>query len=130
MNVLETAKKLVDNTKTLVSSAGGSQEHLAEAARRAVRTITSECDHVKLGAASLTSEDMEAQSLLLNAAKDVAGALSNLIGSTRAAAGKSVQDPAMEELKTSAKVGGGWGHHGNKWHHGQDTGGCSEIGFT
>ena len=44
------------------------------------------------------------QLLLLQAAKDVANALSDLIGSTRAAAGKSVQDAAMEQLKSSAKV--------------------------
>ena len=42
--------------------------------------------------------------LLLNAVRDVANALSNLIDTTRAASGKSVNDPAMERLKTSAKV--------------------------
>ena len=36
--------------------------------------------------------------------KDVANALGDLIGATRTASGKSVQDPAMEKLKTSAKV--------------------------
>ena len=105
VNILETAKLLVEDTKKLVSSAGGSQEQLAEAAHNAVRTITSESDHVKLGAASLTSDDMEAQLLLLTAVKDVANALGDLIGATRTASGKSVQDPAMETLKTSAKVG-------------------------
>lgn len=60
---------------------------------------------MKLGAASLTSEDMEAQLLLLTAVKDVASSLGDLIGSTRMASGKSVQDPSMEELKSSAKVG-------------------------
>ena len=104
VNILETAKLLVEDTKKLVSSAGGSQEQLAEAAHKAVKTITTESDHVKLGAASLTSEDMEAQLLLLTAVKDVASALGDLIGSTRTASGKSVGDPAMEELKTSAKV--------------------------
>ena len=44
------------------------------------------------------------QLLLLQAAKDVANALSDLIGATRSAAGKSVQDAAMEQLKSSAKV--------------------------
>ena len=42
--------------------------------------------------------------LLLNAVRDVANALSNLIDTTRAASGKSVNDPSMERLKTSAKV--------------------------
>ena len=45
------------------------------------------------------------QLLLLTAVKDVANALGDLIDSTRTASGKSVQDPAMEKLKTSAKVG-------------------------
>lgn len=36
--------------------------------------------------------------------RDVASALANLIDSTRAASGKSVSDPAMENLKGSAKV--------------------------
>ena len=44
-----------------MSSAGGTQEALAEAATNAVKTITSEADHVKLGAAALGSDDMEAQ---------------------------------------------------------------------
>ena len=42
VHVLETAKKLVEDTKKLVSSAAGSQEMLAEAARQAVKTIQSE----------------------------------------------------------------------------------------
>ena len=40
----------------------------------------------------------------MNAAKDVAQSLGDLISSTRAAAGKSVQDPSMEQLKDSARV--------------------------
>ena len=63
---------------------------------------------MKLGAASLTSEDMEAQLLLLTAVKDVAGSLGDLVDCTRMASGKSVQDPSMEKLKASAKVGGAW----------------------
>ncbi len=47
---------------------------------------------------------MEAQLLLLTAVKDVANALGNLIGATRSASGKNHTDPAMEGLKTSAKV--------------------------
>ncbi len=94
----------MEDTNRLVSSAAGSQEQLAEAAHNAVRTITSEGEYVKRAAAALTSEDMEAQLLLLTAVKDVANALGDLIGSTRMASGKSVQDPSMEQLKTSAKV--------------------------
>ena len=40
----------------------------------------------------------------MNAAKDVAQSLGDLIASTRSAAGKSVQDPSMEQLKESARV--------------------------
>ncbi len=85
-------------------SSGGTQEQLAEAARSAVKTISLEAEHVKLAAADLGSEDMEAQLLLLTAVKDVANALGNLIGATRTASGKNHTDPAMEGLKTSAKV--------------------------
>ena len=45
------------------------------------------------------------QVLLINAVKDVASALSDLISATKNASGKSVQDPAMLSLKESAKVG-------------------------
>ncbi len=83
---------------------GGTQEQLAEAARNAVKTISQEAEYVKLAAADLGSDDMEAQLLLLTAVKDVANALADLIDSTRSASGKSHTDPAMEQLKTSAKV--------------------------
>ena len=52
---------LVDDTKRLVSSAGGTQEQLAEAATKAVITIQTGADQVKKGASSLTSDDVEAQ---------------------------------------------------------------------
>ena len=52
---------LVDDTKRLVNSAGGSQEMLAEAAANAVKTITSEAERVKLGALALGNDNMEAQ---------------------------------------------------------------------
>ncbi len=52
---------LVEDTKRLVSSAGNTQEHLAQAARLAVKTISREAEHVKLGAISLSSDDVEAQ---------------------------------------------------------------------
>lgn len=42
--------------------------------------------------------------MLLNAAKDVASALGALINATKNASGKSVNDPSMEELKTTGKV--------------------------
>ena len=48
VRILETAKLLVDDTKKLVSSTGGTQEALAEAATNAVKTITSEADQVEV----------------------------------------------------------------------------------
>lgn len=44
------------------------------------------------------------QVLLINAVKDVASALSDLISCTKNAAGKTADDPAMAALKESAKV--------------------------
>ena len=43
--------------------------------------------------------------MLLNAAKDVTAALSDLINATKNASGKSANDPAMDSLKSAAKVG-------------------------
>ena len=45
------------------------------------------------------------QVLLINAVKDVASALGDLISATKYASGKSQQDPAMTTLRDSAKVG-------------------------
>ena len=59
---------------------------------------------VKSGASSLGSPNREAQVMLINAVKDVASALGDLMQSTKAASGKSIQDPAMHQLKDSAKV--------------------------
>uniref|UniRef100_A0A8B9HEU0 Talin-1 n=1 Tax=Astyanax mexicanus TaxID=7994 RepID=A0A8B9HEU0_ASTMX len=103
-HILKTAKVLVEDTKLLVSGAGASQEKLAQAAQSSVNTITKLADVVKLGAASLGSEDPETQVVLINAVKDVAKALGDLIRATKAAAGKPHDDPAMLQLKNSAKV--------------------------
>ncbi|XP_039904595.1 talin-1 isoform X1 [Simochromis diagramma] len=102
--ILKTAKALVEDTKLLVAGAGASQERLAQAAQSSVSTITKLADVVKLGAASLGSEDPETQVVLINAVKDVAKALGNLISATKAAAGKPHDDPSMLQLKNSAKV--------------------------
>lgn len=44
------------------------------------------------------------QVVLINAVKDVAKALGDLISATKAAAGKPHDDPTMLQLKNSAKV--------------------------
>lgn len=59
--ILKTAKALVEDTKVLVQNATASQEKLAQAAQSSVTTITRLAEVVKLGAASLGSEDPETQ---------------------------------------------------------------------
>lgn len=103
-DILKTAKALVEETKKLVQGAASDQETLAGAAQQAVKTITKLADVVKLGAASLGSNQPEAQVMIINAVKDVASALSDLISATKNASGKNVSDPAMMTLKESAKV--------------------------
>ncbi|KZC14531.1 Talin-1 [Dufourea novaeangliae] len=103
-NILKTAKALVEDTKTLVAGAASSQEQLAVAAQNAVSTIIELAEVVKYGAASLGSQNPEAQVMLINAVKDVASALGDLIHATKAASGKPINDPSMTHLKESAKV--------------------------
>uniref|UniRef100_A0A8W8NU76 Talin-1 n=1 Tax=Magallana gigas TaxID=29159 RepID=A0A8W8NU76_MAGGI len=102
-DILKTAKALVEETKKLVQGAASDQETLAGAAQQAVKTITKLADVVKLGAASLGSNQPEAQVMTINAVKDVASALSDLISATKNASGKNVSDPAMMTLKEAAK---------------------------
>nr|XP_034987141.1 talin-2 isoform X1 [Zootoca vivipara]XP_034987142.1 talin-2 isoform X1 [Zootoca vivipara]XP_034987143.1 talin-2 isoform X1 [Zootoca vivipara]XP_034987144.1 talin-2 isoform X1 [Zootoca vivipara]XP_034987145.1 talin-2 isoform X2 [Zootoca vivipara] len=103
-NILKTAKALVEDTKLLVSGAASSQDKLAQAAQSSASTITQLAEVVKLGAASLGSSDPETQVVLINAIKDVAKALSDLIGATKGAASKPADDPSMYQLKGAAKV--------------------------
>ncbi|XP_015768407.1 PREDICTED: talin-2-like [Acropora digitifera] len=102
--ILRTAKTLVEDTKNLVSAAQASQDVLASAAQSAVGSVSSLADNVKLGAIALGSDDSDAQQMLLNAAKDVASALGALINATKNTSGKSINDPAVEELKTTGKT--------------------------
>ena len=60
-NILKTAKALVEDTKLLVSGAASSQDRLAQAAQSSANTITQLAEVVKLGAASLGSDDPETQ---------------------------------------------------------------------
>uniref|UniRef100_A0A6I8NXF9 Talin 2 n=1 Tax=Ornithorhynchus anatinus TaxID=9258 RepID=A0A6I8NXF9_ORNAN len=103
-NILKTAKALVEDTKLLVSGAASTQDKLAQAAQSSAATITQLAEVVKLGAASLGSDDPETQVVLINAIKDVAKALSDLIGATKGAASKPADDPSMYHLKGAAKV--------------------------
>merc|ERR1719400_705972 len=103
-NILKTAKALVEDTKTLVAGAASSQEQLAVAAQNAVSTIVTLSDVVKNGAASLGSQNQEAQVMLINAVKDVTSALGDLMQATKSASGKNMQHPAMITLKDTAKI--------------------------
>ncbi|KAG7259774.1 hypothetical protein CRUP_001165, partial [Coryphaenoides rupestris] len=95
---------LVEDTKMLVSGAASGPERLAQAAQSSAKTITQLTDVVKLGAASIGSDDPETQVVLINAVKDVAKALGELISATKCAAGKAADDPSMYQLKGAAKV--------------------------
>merc|ERR1719412_3108923 len=103
-NILKTAKALVEDTKTLVAGAASSQEQLAVAAQNAVTTIVGLSEVVKNGAASLGSQNQEAQVMLINAVKDVTSALGDLMQATKSASGKNMQHPAMITLKDTAKI--------------------------
>ncbi|XP_060932073.1 talin-2 [Limanda limanda] len=103
-NILKTAKALVEDTKLLVAGAASSPERLAQAAQSSAKTITQLTEVVKLGATSMGSEDPETQVVLINAVRDVAKALAELIGATKCAAGKPADDPSMYQLKSAAKV--------------------------
>lgn len=61
-------------------------------------------DAVKRGACTLGSSQPDAQVMVINAVKDVAAALGELINATKLASGKPIHDPAMQELKESARV--------------------------
>jgi talin len=92
-SVLRTAKTLVEDTKSLVSVSGAGkmidQEVLAQGVQTSVKTITKLADAVKLGAASLGSDQPDAQVLLINSVKDVAASLSDLISAIKLASGNS-----------------------------------------
>uniref|UniRef100_A0A1A7XNS5 Talin 2 n=2 Tax=Iconisemion striatum TaxID=60296 RepID=A0A1A7XNS5_9TELE len=103
-NILKTAKALVEDTKMLVSGAASGQEKLAHAAQSSAKTITQLTDVVKMGAASIGSDEPETQVVLINAVKDVAKALAELISATKCASGKAADDPSMYQLKSAAKV--------------------------
>uniref|UniRef100_A0A1A7XDC4 Talin 2 n=2 Tax=Nothobranchiidae TaxID=405002 RepID=A0A1A7XDC4_9TELE len=103
-SILKTAKALVEDTKLLVAGAASTQEKLAQAAHSSAKTITQLTEVVKLGATSMGSDDPETQVVLINAVRDVAKALAELIGATKCAAGKPPDDPSMYQLKSAAKV--------------------------
>ncbi|KAL9904952.1 talin-1 isoform X1 [Glossina fuscipes] len=103
-HILQTAKALVEDTKVLVTGAAGTQDQLANAAQNAVTTILQLAEAVKRGACSLGSSQPDSQVMVINAVKDVASALGDLINATKLASGKPINDPSMQDLKESARV--------------------------
>jgi talin len=109
--VLRTAKTLVEDTKSLVSVSGSGklidQDVLAQGVQTSVKTITKLADAVKLGAASLGSDQPDAQVLLINSVKDVAAALSDLITAIKLTSGNKSEnhnnDYSASMLRESAK---------------------------
>lgn len=61
--------------------------------------------------------------VLINAVKDVAKTLGDLISATKAAAGKAGDDPTVYQLKNSAKV-----CTGAQWGEGNGAGGLEKAG--
>lgn len=53
---------------------------------------------------AIDSSSLSPQVVLINAVRDVAKALAELIGATKCAAGKAADDPSMYQLKSAAKV--------------------------
>ncbi|KAI6238292.1 BMA-TLN-1, isoform b [Aphelenchoides fujianensis] len=101
--ITKTAQALMEDTKALVTGAASNQEQLAVAAQNAVRTITQLTSAVRDAAPTLSNDSPESQILVIHAVRDVAAALSNLIQATKNASGRNPQDPAMSNLKDSAK---------------------------
>lgn len=100
--VLAAAKDLVGDTKTLVNSATATQEELAAAAEQALATFAGMTESMREAAQAVGASDGNAQVLLLNAARDVATALSSLLLSTKSAVGHEAGDPALESMKADA----------------------------
>lgn len=61
-------------------------------------------DAVKRGACTLGSSQPDSQVMVINAVKDVAAALGELINATKLASGKPIHDPTMQDLKETARV--------------------------
>lgn len=62
------------------------------------------CEAVKNGACALGAEKPETQVMLLTTIRDVASSVADLINVTKNAVGKTIQDPSVNDLSTSAYV--------------------------
>lgn len=104
LDFLGAAKKLVGATRLLVNGAiSSNQEQLKNAAITAEKTISNLADALKSGVISLSIDDAETRSLLLNAGTDVAEALSILMEAAKEAFEKPPDDPSWDKLYSSVK---------------------------
>ena len=102
--ILKTAKKLIENSKALLNSTSLTQEELETAANISVEDITLLTDVVKTGATYLGSNESEAQVMLINAVKDVAFSLNDLLQAAKKASGKPNNDSAISEIKEATQI--------------------------
>ncbi|CAF0748960.1 unnamed protein product [Brachionus calyciflorus] len=105
--ILRSAKMLVEDTKSLVSASGTTcidQEELAQSVQTSVKTMIKLSDAVKLGAASLGSDQPDAQVLLINSVKDVSTALSNLISTIKLVSSNNTPNRQSVNLTYSASL--------------------------
>lgn len=105
--ILRSAKMLVEDTKSLVSASGTTcidQEELSQCVQKSVKTLFKLSDAVKLGAASLGSDQPDAQVLLINSVKDVATALSNLISTIKLVSSNNTPTRQSINLTHSASL--------------------------
>merc|ERR1719430_704836 len=102
-SILKTAQVLVEDIKEILTGTTSSKDQLIKAAESSVTTTTKLSEEVKTGAASLTSENQQAQVMLLNRMKDVAASLGDLVVNSKNAYGKQLDDPAMLDMKSKAK---------------------------
>ena len=63
---MKTSQQLVQDIKEILSGTASSKEQLIKAAENSVTTTGQLCEEVKAGAASLSSENQQAQVLTLN----------------------------------------------------------------
>ena len=92
----------MQDTKKLALRHTGQQENLAEIAEGSLQTIVGLSDAVKEGAASLKSNNSEAQVMLLNSVKDVAAALHDLLQARKSVSSKNQK--GSDNLTESAQV--------------------------
>lgn len=85
-----------------IASSVSSQDQLAVAAQKTAKDMEHVTEVTKQAAGTL-GDDADGQVSLLNAAKDVANSLVTVLEPAKTAAGKSPNDPAVQEVKAKAK---------------------------